>query len=198
MHDRLQEIYSRPLGTLDQRIVDAKECEIRSAVSFLRDTVGCLVRDTSVAHLQKVIADRIEILCDFSNKRAVLKINGHDLYHTVTGFQFRYLGERDFPVCSLMFKPRAVAIDCEPPVFREDEHLMRAGIVLEAQSDDTTVCVRTGARNRTPSLVVDYTEERLVLDIGGTDVSHMAVTFVVGAHFPSRTVSLGSLGLRFQ
>lgn len=198
MHDRRRETYFVPSGTSDRRIIDIKDRERRLAVSFLRDTVGCLVRDTTIPHLQKVIADRIEILCDFTNKRAVLRIDSHDLYHTVTGFQFRYTGERDFPVCSLMFKPRAVAIDCEAPVFREDEHLMRAGIVLEAQSDDTRVFVRTGARDRTPGLVLDYTEDRLVLDIGGMDLSHLTVGFVVGANFPSRTVTLGSLGLRFQ
>lgn len=199
MADRLRDMHSDPpISESDRTIIDAKSRERSSAVSFLRDTVGCLVRETSIPHLQQAIADRIEILCDSTEKRIVVRVNCYDLSHTVTGFQFKYFGQRDFPICALMFKPRVLAIDCDAPVFREDEHLMRAGIVLEAQSDDTRLLVKASARDQIPSLAIDYTEDRLALNIGGTDLSHVATGFVVGANFVSGAVSLGSLGLRFQ
>jgi hypothetical protein len=131
MPDRAPDTHSAPAtSSLAQKITEVKSRERRSAVSFLRDTVGCLIRETPIPHLQRVIADGIKIFCDFGKEQVIVQINGYDLGHTVTGFQFRYLGQRDFPVCSLVFKPRALAIDSEAPVFREDEYLMRAGIVL--------------------------------------------------------------------
>ena len=131
-----------------------------------------------------------------SDRRSLVTVNAYDLTHILAELQFRYQGAGDFPFTLLRFKPRMQPEGHVTEVFRQDEYLMRAGIVLQLQSDNTKVRIETGPQETSPPFVLDYKEESIILTVGETSLSKIATGFMVGVNLGTGTV-FGNFGVKF-
>lgn len=191
-----------------QLIVDTIAREREQAVSWLRDALGCLMLSSPIPHEMRVVADTMRVVADFQARSHRVELEGYDLTHTVRRVQFSYTtehgmcarsqGNGDFPVCSLQFKGRPVVAGKDTPVFREDEYLMRAGIILHVQSDDADVLIRNSPAKEVPQIDMDFNEESgFHLSIGKQPLSDLIKRIVVAANFQTRRVAISNLGLKW-
>lgn len=177
----------------------------RTAARMWLKSIGCLFIDSIVQEF-RVIADKLDLTANFESKRYQVLLNGQDLSHVFVGFKFSYIAEHnmclrtqgkgDFPICELFIKRRPFMIG--QSVFREDEHLMRSGVVLFVQSDDTRIFIKNRNINDIHRITIDYNEDSgLELMVDNQSFSRITERVSVEADFRGYRIRVRNLGLKW-
>lgn len=183
---------------------DALLKERDAAITWLRDSLGCTVLKGETSHVIKAVAYSMKLVADFSSNVTLVELESYNLTHTLYGFEFRYTAEHgmcvrsqglnDFPVAVLRFKKRPLCVSQSAPVFREDEHLMRAGIELHVQIEQAEACIKSKSVESKPCVELSYNEEeKLRLRAGEFSLENIARSVSVEAFFRTREVRISNL-----